>query len=114
MRLSDTGIAALERLPALERLDLSHCQGLTHTSAYHVGTVTSLRELYFERGEWVEDGGVAMLAGLTRLTTLTLDHNVSDAELHYVSNMSSLERLMITDARNITDVGYATLTCALQ
>ncbi|XP_039983584.1 uncharacterized protein si:ch73-173p19.1 [Xiphias gladius] len=104
-------ISALAELPSLQTLNLDGT-GVTEVSLKYLATLPALSSLSLA-GIPVADGNHALqiISGL-KLTHLTLPgrHSVNDSGLSYLSDLSLLSELDLTDYTQVTDQGVKQLS----
>jgi RNA polymerase sigma factor (sigma-70 family) len=126
-RITGEGLKHLKDLARMQRLDLSHCTGLTEAGRAnlkgltklqtldltatgmgdadlkHIKNLTDLQVLYLRFNPKVTDVGLRELKGLTKLETLVLDRTeISDAGLKHLTGLTKLRTLHLANAQ-LTD-----------
>jgi hypothetical protein len=97
-------LAPLAGIPNLRYLSL-HSPQLDDSSLVHIANCHQLEDLYVYYGMAITDAGLAPLAGLRRLSSLTLcGVPITDAGLADVARIESLTSLDLTSTR-VTDAG---------
>jgi Leucine-rich repeat (LRR) protein len=110
--ISNTGMAALKDLPALEYLSLD--PGLTDAGLKHVGQLHKLRWLKIGT-EKIRGPGLAELANLPRLERLCLWGNsqrlISDRHIKYLEGLMQLKSLTLWGGtcNSLTDASLASI-----
>jgi len=109
--VSDTGLAHLEGLTALEMLALNGTL-VSDVGLAHLQGLTALELLYLFSTE-VSDAGLAHLKGLTALEWLDLHGTqVSDAGLVHLEELTALKELYL-DGTQVSEAGKADLRATL-
>ncbi len=86
--VTDTGLALLQGLPHLERLDVP--RSTTDAGLAHISQVSTLQGLYFHENQ-VSDVGLAHLAKLRELQEIELGSGtISDAGLEHLASLPKL------------------------
>ncbi|CAI7911170.1 unnamed protein product [Closterium sp. NIES-54] len=88
-KITDTGVAKLQRMPALTTLLLNQCASITSASMVHVGKLTSLERLILY-GCGVREDGLQHLTALSSLKTFSLPPGVTDSGMKHPRNMKRL------------------------
>ena len=107
--VTDAGLAPLEKMTNLERLQLDRCDNLTDAAMTHLRPLHNLRHLYI----WIANitgAGLANLKDLTQLETLNLNScsRITDADLSNFVAMRNLEDIDLGGTQ-ITDAGLKQL-----
>jgi len=106
--IADDDLAALSKLPNLQRLGLDNTQ-VTDAGLAHLSQSPSLVWLWLGKTR-VTDAGLTHLQGLTTLQGLLLgDTQVTDAGLAHLTGLTNLQQLWLSGTP-ITDAGLAHLT----
>jgi len=112
--ISNTGIAALKDLPALEYLSLD--PGVTDAGLKHVGQLHNLRWLKIGTGK-IRGPGLAELANLPRLERLCLCSSfqsqtlISDRHIKYLEGLTQLKSLTLWGiCDRLTDASLASIS----
>ncbi len=91
--VTDAGLALLQKLPHLERLDVP--RSTTDAGLAHISQVSTLQGLYFKENQ-VSDVGLAHLAKLRELRELELGSGtISDAGLEHLASLPKLGYVML-------------------
>jgi hypothetical protein len=111
-RVTDKGLSALEKLPALSSLTLYRDsfreQTLTDNGLAHLKSCPNLRSLALTGG-WVTDAGMAKLTGIHTLRSLHLESaRVTDATLRDLKELRMLESLDVRGTQ-ISNAGIGEL-----
>lgn len=102
--INDAEMTQLARLPALERLDLSHTR-ITDEGLLHLKPAAKIRELNLYYAEWITDQGLTAIANWKSLRRLNLrGTRISDGTLEAVSHLTGIEALDIANTP-VTDNG---------
>jgi len=112
--ISNTGMAALKDLPALEYLSLD--PGVTDAGLKHVGQLPNLRWLKIGTGK-IRGPGLAELANLPRLERLCLcssfqsQTQISDRHIKYLEGLTQLKSLTLWGSicNSLTDASLASI-----
>ncbi|XP_028826426.1 uncharacterized protein LOC114784840 [Denticeps clupeoides] len=110
-----TDVSALAKLANLQTLHLDGT-GLTEESLLHLGSHPALASLSLA-GIPVSDGNHALeIISALRLTQLTLPgrHSVTDDGLAFLSRLTMLSELDLTDYTHVTDQGIARLSAMIR
>jgi Leucine-rich repeat (LRR) protein len=113
--VTDDGLAYIARIPHLTDLSLAACRGITDSGLAHLEPLTGLTRLDLGDTQ-VTDWGLAHLEGLTNLTDLSLrDTEVTDEGMVHLEGLSGLTRLNlwsapVTGAGLVHRPGLANLT----
>jgi hypothetical protein len=130
--VSDDGLALLKSLRHLEELDI-HSTHVTDAGLVHVSGLTKLRQIYgqfspaalahlrslteLDRLPLGDPANVGiprkylpMLADLTKLTTLRLGDDATDADLFHLSRLRHLEILVLSGIAGIKGTGFEHLS----
>jgi Leucine-rich repeat (LRR) protein len=93
--MTDTGVASLSSLTALQSLDMSGCRAVTDTGVASLSSLTALQSLDMSGCRAVTDTGVASLSSLTALQSLNLRNcsAVTDTGVASLSSLTALQSL---------------------
>lgn len=109
-RLSDDGLAQLEKLDRLEVLDIAGCWEVTDAGLANLKSFPPLKQLSLPHT--ISDAGLVHLEVLAELEMLTIDHwrgdPVTDAGLKHLKKLSRLQHLILNGLET-TDAGLAHL-----
>jgi hypothetical protein len=102
-RLSNETLAALAKLEKLTALTIYDC-GLTDAQLAHLGKPPQLTQLELVRNE-IEGPGLAHLASFSLQKLDLMFNNLSNATLHHLEALRTLEQLGIAYCTSVTDEG---------
>jgi beta-lactamase regulating signal transducer with metallopeptidase domain/Leucine-rich repeat (LRR) protein/tetratricopeptide (TPR) repeat protein len=107
--VTDAGLARLEEMPNLERINLVNCYSITDAALAHLKPLQKLKYLFIF-GARITDDGLPNLEGLTQLKDFRLDgcSRITDAALGHLSGMRNLHTIGLGGTQ-VTDAGLAQL-----
>jgi hypothetical protein len=106
-RLTEVGLAHLQRLTSMQTLTLDNTEG-TDALLAQVQGQTGLQQLFLGGGQ-ITDAGLAHVQGLTGLQDLSLGGTqVTDPGLAYLEGLTSLQELSLANTQ-VSDAGLAHL-----
>jgi Leucine-rich repeat (LRR) protein len=109
--LTDSGCQSLSKLAKLQCLNLSNAQQISDAATFHIGSLTSLRELDLSLTS-VGDSALQQLSQLNSLQVLNLsgNSNITDAGVPpSVANLSSSLRVLHLELTNIGDASMTNI-----
>jgi len=111
--ITDIGVYFLSKLPALERLVLTFCEGLSPDCLSYIGTMKKLKSLLISGScKGATDEEFAVIGNLTSLLALDIPrmNSLTNASLELISTLKNLEHLDVNHCKGFTDDGLVHLT----
>jgi hypothetical protein len=109
--VTNAGLSALARFPALARLDLAGCTRVTAAGLAHVGALPALDTLDLWSATRIDDAALEPLAALGGLVTLNLRRcaKVTARGLARLARLEALAVLSLGGCAKVTDAGIDAL-----